>query len=276
LYFWLFPWTFRGRRIGSTPLSPGHDTRKEVHLMMGRIRLIGLSIACALLLPPGWSRGQDTREPEPPLERIDPLPDAPRPENDDFPVTPPPARVESAPLPKRSDGLPPPADEMPPGEGVRGAPLRESPAIIVEEPEILDAEPVVGAPIITSTRPVWVAGHFERQPNEIVEMPGYWTRPLIGAPRYVPPQTRTIPGRIEWVPGHWRRTRVAARPVMLARPMTVPLDAAVSPVEFDAVIEDDAADPGPPPFPGARYVPGRWKQGLLGKWRYVPARWSIL
>jgi hypothetical protein len=240
--------------------------------MIGRTRWFGLVLGMSLVAP-GWSVGQDAPPAEPPLERLEPLPDAPRPADEEFPVTPPPARVESAPAQEGGEGVPPAADELPRPDVLRPLPEQEAAPTIIDELDAAAPAPIVGEPsVVTSTRPVWVAGHFERQPDRWVEEPGFWTRPLIGAPRYIAPSMRRIPGRIEWVPGHWRQTRVVARPAMTTTPLP-PADGDVQAVEFESLLEDGAAPPGLPLYPGAVYVPGRWKMGLLGRWRYVPGRW---
>lgn len=243
--------------------------------MMGRARRfgLGLSLVGMSLLAPGWCPGQDARPPEPPLERVEPLLDSPRPVDDEFPVTPP-SRLEGAPARGQVDALPPPADELPRDSREVTTPREEAAPSIIDDSEVSVAPPVlVGPSVVTITRPVWVAGHFEKQQDEWVKEEGFWTKPLLGAPRYIAPSWRRIPGRIEWVPGHWRQTRVAARPVMSTGTFLAPADSDVSVVEFDTMPQDDAPPPGLPPHPGAAYVPGRWKMGLLGRWKYTPGRW---
>lgn len=238
----------------------------------------------------------------PKSDRLPPLdPIAPADEPATSPVPPPrrpsvvtPARPQVAPAPAPA----PAADEMMPG----GAPIRVVPRgeVIEEDEPVVVQQVPAPTPMVVAQPPavVWVAGHFEKKPDVVEMVPGRWEKPLIGAPRYIAARYVTRPGKIVWVEGHWAQTpsaaaTVTARPVVTPRPVVT---AAPAPRQQVVVSKPVYADPNvrvvqsPPvirsatpavvttPAPAivapapAAIVPGQWRQGLFGNWRYTPGQ----
>lgn len=270
-------------------------------------RLFRLIVPVVLIGLPSMVMAQDPGPaPEPPLdpmpgsqaprtEKLPPLdPIAPADEPSTSPVPPPRRSTVGTPRPQPVPA--PAADEMVPVQPQPaprtvvpgGAVIEEDePVMIQQAPAPAPAPAVVVAP---RSNLVWVAGHFEKKPDVVETLPARWEKPLIGAPRYVPSRYVTRPGKIVWVEGHWVQTpgtAVVARPVVAApapasRPVVVSkpvyADPNVRVVQSPPVIRTatPAVVTAPAPAPAviapapSVVVPGQWRQGLLGNWRYVP------
>lgn len=261
-------------------------------------RLIRAIVPVAMAWLPVVALAQDPGPaPEPPL---DPMPRTQTPQADRLPpldpVAPidepatspvPPPRRPTVIVPARPQPAPAPAAE----EMFRGGEIVEGngPVIVQQAPAPAPAP----APVVVAAPPagvVWVAGHFEKKPDVVETIPARWEKPLIGAPRYVPARSMTRLGKIVWVEGHWAQTQaptatVVAKPVVTAapaRPVVVSkpvyADPNVRVVQSPPVIRSATpaviAAPAPAPVvvapAPAVVVPGQWRQGLLGNWRYVP------
>ncbi len=235
-------------------------------------------------------------------DRLPPL-DPPAPDD----ISPPRQPLRSQPR-QITPTLPPEAEELlsDPGPQTIEMPRRGE---IIEQDEVVTSGPVVVTPAPTAVVPpsvVWINGHFERKPDTAEYVPGRWEKPLIGAPRYIAPHYVTRRGRIAWVEGHWAQAAtpvpatVVARPVpvtapapvVVARPVPTPVatrpvtvvDPGVRVVQSQAVVRPAPVVVQPQPVtvvtPAAVVtqpspsviVPGQWKRGLFGNWRYVPGK----
>lgn len=213
------------------------------------------------------------------LPPLDPLP-APMPAQPGSRQAPAPAgRVVT--IPAEPDDAPAPAvEEMPaPRRVIEVAPEEDDEVIemVPEQRQVIVAQPapvVVAAPVPGA---VWIAGHFEKQPDSVVTIPGRWEKPLIGSPRYVVGRSVTRPGKIVWVEGHWAQRAIVAAPAVnvVARPVADPgvrvvrSQVVATPVQPVVVASPVVVSPAPAP---AAIVPAQWKRGLLGNWKYVPGK----
>ncbi len=163
-------------------------------------------------------------------------------------------------------GAPQPKLESTPAPPVEDMPLPEAAPANAPEPAPADSAAVIeSAPsaekIVTPAPAVWVEGRFVKEPDTWVKIEGRWVKPLIGPPRYVSATWERRIGLVRWVPAHWEggapptvTTIQPAGSVVATAPGTV-----VQPTTTTVV-------------PGTTYVSGYWRQGLLGNYRWVPAR----
>jgi hypothetical protein len=151
--------------------------------------------------------------------------------------------------------------------------------------------PAAGARVVVTPAPVavpavWVPGRLVKDPDTMVWIEGRWIKPLIGAPRYVAGQYERRLGLVRWEPGHWQggvtpvvtETRPVATGVIRSEPAVIraeaPLPAATTGTGSVTVLKPAAPAVVVPATPAATYTPGYWKLGLLGNYRWVPARVS--
>lgn len=168
-------------------------------------------------------------------------------------------------------------------------------AQVVSEPAPVVSTTYVPVPaaqqevITTAPSPqyVWVAGQWERTPDNWSWNAGKWVQPPFGNAYWVPGYWKHHCGRYVWQAAHWA---ASAQGVLVAKPVTVPPVYAETQPAPPAGVTNVVWQPGhwewrgtwmwvpgeyvQPTAENLAWVPGEWVAGADGLWRWTPAHWA--
>lgn len=170
---------------------------------------------------------------------------------------------------------------------------RLSAQAVVEEPAVVSPTYIAVPPpqqevITTAPAPqyVWVAGQWERTPDNWAWSAGRWVQPPFSNAYWVPGYWKHRSGQYAWQPAHWG---VANQGVVVNKPVTVP--AAYTEVQPAAPSTNVVWQPGywewrgtwvwiagqyvQAATPNAVWVAGQWVTGINGTWTWSPAHWAV-
>jgi hypothetical protein len=141
--------------------------------------------------------------------------------------------------------------------------------------------------VAPSPQYVWVAGQWEKTPDNWTWTAGRWVQPPFGNAYWTPGYWKHHGGRYVWQAGHWA---AASQGVLVAKPVTVPpIYAEVQPA-IPASVTNLVWQPGHWDWRGTWvwvpgeyiqssvanvvWVPGAWVAGADGLWRWNAAHWA--
>lgn len=181
------------------------------------------------------------------------------------------------------ESLPAPASELSPGQPPEAVPPRAIADSPLDPPppraEVMPAEP--------SPDHVWIAGHWERDPDKWTWVEGEWIKPPFLPVRWVPGYWRHQLGKFHWVSGHWADGDGPGMVVMKPVPAPAAIEETPPPApNGQSWVPGEWSWNGSwswlpgfyatPPTPLSKWAPGHWQAGLLGKWKWVPGHWTLL
>jgi hypothetical protein len=134
---------------------------------------------------------------------------------------------------------------------------------------------------------VWVAGHWNRTPDDWQWVSGQWVQPPFSNAYWVPGYWQHQSGQYMWEPAHWAAT---AQGVVVAKPIAAPplyKEAKPAPPASNTLVWQPGHwewrgtwvwIPGvyiESTTPKAVWVQGQWITGPDGNWCWSPAHWAV-